>query len=147
MVFWLVKLKSESSWISVCPSPKYQFFIEVFLGKSLVLLEVNASQLAARRGAWARSVCLVRVWEPGKARVGFDEWVFWARASAVPGCWPQLCPFPPSLMSTQSWTSFGDNLVELEHLGARACSTSVPIDWEMHRSTWNEISRNSHGSL
>lgn len=118
MVFLLVKPKSENPWISVCPNPKYHFFIEVLI-KRPVFLEVNASQLAARRAARARSCCLHGVQESGKSRravfllLGLDEWgdglccgfFFWLRTSAVPGCWPQLCPFLPALMSTQLWTS------------------------------------------
>lgn len=110
MVFWLVKLESESSWISVCPSPKYQLFIEVFIGKSPVFSKVNASQLAARRGSRARSVCLAGVWEPSKARQAAflllelgdrcDE-LWWAgvlsKSFSSPWLLASALPFPPIL--------------------------------------------------
>lgn len=144
-----VKLKSESSWISVCP-PKYQLFIEVFIDKS-ALLEVNASHLGilclavwAARAQQSKAGCFFAEWE--KLWVVVCE-VFWPRTSAVPGSWPQLCPFLPPLMATHPWTSFSDNSVLLECWGAGACFVSVPICWEMLRSTWDEISRSSHGCL
>lgn len=66
MVFLLVRLKSESSGIFLCPSPKHQLLTELFIDvQSPVLLEVNASQLAARGGVWG--LCLspwsVRAWQ------------------------------------------------------------------------------------
>lgn len=122
MVFLIFRLKSESSWICLSPSPKYQFLTEVFIDVQISCTFRGECLLAGSRKVYGGSDCLPGVWEPGKARWvvsvhGAGErtdglrWRACFLLGASANCWPQLCLLFPFLMSTQPWTSL--NVLEL----------------------------------
>lgn len=133
MIFLLVMLKSESSWNFLCPSPKYQFFPEVFIDVP-ISCTFGGECLPAGRDVWGlclecESLAKQGGWFlfMGLGERGDGLWwgvCFWLRASAVPDK-PQLCLFDvnPALdILGCAWTQF------CEHWEEGAYFMSVPIN-------------------
>lgn len=162
MVFLLVRLKSESSWIFLCPSPKHQFLTEAFIDVQISCTFGGECLPAGSKkrcvgtlclSAWSVRACQSKVggfcsWGQGERWWLVVRGVFLTKSFSSLWLWASALPFVTTLdvnpaleIAGCAWTQF------CEHWEAGPCSVSVPINWEMCRSTWDEINRSSPNSL